>query len=140
MTSAPAERPVRVVLADDTVEIRALLRLALELDGRFEVVGEAGDGEEAVRRADELRPDAVVLDLAMPVMDGLCAIPLLRSAVPNVKILVLSGFDARQMADEALARGAHDYVVKGAAFEEIADRLAALAPDGRQTPAPTTPA
>src|SRR4051812_43836917 len=95
------EGRVRVVLVDDSANIRVLVRTHLELDGRFAVVGEAADGRAAVQLARDLRPDAVVLDLAMPVMDGLHALPLIRDAAPPTKIVVLSGFDEGHMVDEA---------------------------------------
>lgn len=121
---------IRVLLADDTPEIRRLLRLNLELDGRFEIVGEAEDGAEAVALATSLRPDAVVLDLAMPVMDGLEAIPIILDSSPASKILVLSGFDHSRMEARAREQGAHGYLEKGAAFGQIADTLAELDAEG----------
>ena len=103
----------RVLLADDTPDIRALLRLVLSRQDDFEVVAEAADGSEAIEQARAHHPDVVLLDLAMPVMDGLEAIPGLRAAVPHCKIVVLSGFNASQMADEALRAGADAYIEKG---------------------------
>ena len=117
---------IRVVLVDDTVEIRRMLRMTLEIDGRFEVIDEAGDGAAAVQIANEKQPDAIVLDLAMPVMDGLQAIPEIRKHAPDAKILVLSGFDAQQMSNEALSRGAHGYVEKGGDLSDLATRLIGL--------------
>src|SRR5688572_3542827 len=119
---------IRVVIADDTAEVRALLRYTLELDGRFLVVGQAGDGREAIAEVDAEKPDAVVLDLAMPVMDGLSAIEEILAVSPTTRIVVLSGFDARQMAEEALRRGAHAYLEKGATFTELTSVLADLCP------------
>ena len=103
----------RVLLVDDTPDIRALLRLVLSRQDDFEVVAEAADGSEAIDMARLHRPDVVLLDLAMPVMDGLEAIPEVRAAVPDSKIVVLSGFNADQMADEALRAGADAYIEKG---------------------------
>lgn len=117
---------IRVVLVDDTIEIRQLLRMRLEFDGRFNVVDEAGDGVAAVKAASDKQPDAVVLDLAMPVMDGLQAIPQIRREAPDAKILVLSGFDADQMSNEAMNRGAHAYIEKGGDLEELPGKLVAL--------------
>jgi DNA-binding NarL/FixJ family response regulator len=114
---------LRVVLADDTPEYRQLLRMILEQDGRFDVVGEAADGEQAVSVTELERPDAIVLDLAMPVMDGLQAIPLLLSCSPETTIVVLSGFARGQLDREALALGASAYVEKGEAFSKIIDTL-----------------
>jgi DNA-binding NarL/FixJ family response regulator len=110
---------MRVVLADDTPEYRQLLRMILEQDGRFDVAGEAADGAEAVRVTALERPDAIVLDLAMPVMDGLQAIPELLSCSPETTIVVLSGFARGQLDREALALGASAYVEKGEAFSKI---------------------
>lgn len=110
---------LRVVLADDTPEYRLLLKLVLEQDGRFVVVGEAADGEQAVAVATAERPDAVVLDLAMPVMDGLQAIPRIRASAPEAAVVVLSGFARGQLDRQALALGASAYVEKGEAFSKI---------------------
>ena len=81
---------IRVVLADDSDEVRTMLRIALEIDGRFDVVGEAANGEEAVGAVKNLRPDAIFLDLMMPELGGLDAIPLIRDECPDTKIVVLS--------------------------------------------------
>src|SRR4051794_21239523 len=75
---------VRVLLVDDLPDIRLVMRLLLEADGRIEVVGEATDGAQAVELTKELHPDAVILDLRMPGMDGVQALPLIRDAEPGV--------------------------------------------------------
>lgn len=116
---------LRVVLADDTTEYRLLLRIVLEQDGRFEVVAEAADGAEAVRVTTAEQPDALVLDLAMPVMDGLQAIPAVRAGSPETAIVVLSGFARGRLDRDALARGATAYVEKGEAFSIIVSTLIA---------------
>ena len=116
-------RKLRVVLADDTAEYRLLLRLILEQDGRFEVVAEAADGEEAVRLTTTAQPDALVLDLAMPVMDGLQAIPEVLAGSPETAIVVLSGFARGRLDGDALACGASAYVEKGEAFSIIVATL-----------------
>ena len=126
---------IRVLIADDTEDIRMLLRLTLQKDGRFEIVGEAGDGEQAVAIAEAMRPDAVVLDLAMPIMDGLQALPDIRRLLPRSRIIVLSGFNASQMADEALSLGADAYLEKGSAF----GRLVALLVEGVRAPGSAQP-
>jgi signal transduction histidine kinase len=140
-TLAPPTGPVRVLLADDTAEIRSLLRIVLELDGRFEVVGEAADGHEAVQAADDLRPDVAVVDLAMPVMDGLEAIPLIRDCSPDTKVVVLSAFSARQMREQALAAGAHGYLEKGTPSDEVITVLAGMvgAQRSRSPESPSAP-
>lgn len=121
---------LRVVLADDTKEYRTLLGIILAQHGGFELVGEASNGEEAVELVRELQPDAIVLDLAMPVMDGLQAIPLLREASAGTAIVVLSGFARGQLDREALSLGASAYVEKGEAFSKIATTLLEVAAVG----------
>jgi DNA-binding NarL/FixJ family response regulator len=99
-------RKVRVLLADDLPDIRLVMRLLLEADGRVEVVGEARDGAEAVELTSELRPDAVVLDLRMPGMDGVQALPLIRDAAPGVVVVALSALPVGPMTDKAIDLGA----------------------------------
>src|SRR5439155_11610836 len=131
---------LRVVVADDTADVRALLCYTLDLDGRFDVVGEAGDGVEAVRSVEAERPDAVVLDLAMPVMDGLRAIPLILERSPRTRIVVLSGFNSSELAHDAMSRGAHAYVEKGATFNKLTGVLADVCAAGRRPPSAPPPA
>src|SRR5437667_4648060 len=97
---------VRVLLADDLADIRLVMRLLLEADGRAEVVGEATDGAEAVRLAAELRPDAIVLDLRMPGMDGVQALPLIRDASPGTVVVALSALPVSPMTNRAISLGA----------------------------------
>lgn len=114
---------IRVLIVDDVPDLRAVIRLVIETDGRFEVVGEAGDGEEAVRLARELRPDVVSLDIAMPVLDGLDAIPLIHEASPGVRIMVLSGFETARMARQAIDTCATAFISKGVPPDEIVSTL-----------------
>lgn len=133
--------PARILLADDTPDIRALLRIVLSQHEEFEVVAEAADGQEAVAMAQRHTPDLVVLDLAMPVMDGLQAIPEVRAAVPDCKIVVLSGFNAAQMANEAVSLGADLYLEKGTSPSRLVAelrRVLGLRQDG-QLPTPESP-
>jgi PAS domain S-box-containing protein len=108
-----ATHRARILVVDDHEQVRKLLREQVQSIGEYDVVGEAGDGEEAVQRASELQPDLVLLDLAMPRMDGLQALPLIRAAVPGVRVIVLSGFAQEMMEETALAAGAACYVEKG---------------------------
>jgi len=110
---------IRIFLCDDVPELRALLRFGLEADPLLKIVGEAGDATEAVAKAAELQPDVVLLDLSMPGMDGLEAIPLLRDAAPDSAIVVFSGFAAERMAGPALELGAARYVEKGEPLERV---------------------
>lgn len=116
----------RVVVADDVADVRLLLVTTLELDGQFEVVGEAGDGNAAITLARTLQPEAVVLDLVMPTMDGLSAIPAIRSAAPGVSVVVLTAMDQPEMSEAALARGAHACLGKAVAFYGLVPVLRSL--------------
>ena len=111
-----------VLIADDAPDIRLLLRMYLS-GSKLEVVGEATNGKEAVELAASEKPDAIILDLAMPVMDGLEAIPLIRAASPESKIVVLSGFDAERAAKAALELGAESYLQKGVGLGDIGQML-----------------
>lgn len=103
----------RTLVVDDVAAVRNLVRLALEESGRFQVAGEAADGREAVAQAQRVRPDLILLDLAMPGMDGLQALPLLREATPQARIVIHSSSDHNRDAREALDHGAHAHVQKG---------------------------
>lgn len=111
----------RVLIVDDAEDIRMLLRMKLNRQENIEVVGEAGDGVDAVDLARELQPHLVLLDMAMPRMDGLQALPLIRQAVPHVRVIVLSGFNQGTLEREALAAGADRYIVKGGSMRDLLD-------------------
>lgn len=122
----PAPLRRRVVIADDSDDLRLLLRMILTRSDDFEVVGEAADGGAAIDVVAAQHPDVILLDLAMPKMDGLQAMPGIRSAWPQTKIVVLSGFDASRMRDTALQNGADAYVEKGSAMTGIAAVLSEI--------------
>ena len=113
------ERRIRVVLVDDVPELRLLVRLTLEEDPAIEVVGEAANGRDGVHVVEAANPDLVLLDLSMPDMDGLEAIPLMREHAPNARVVVLSGHEAGRVSLEALDQGASRYVNKAAGLEAI---------------------
>jgi DNA-binding NarL/FixJ family response regulator len=117
-----ADGKVRVLLADDEADMRHLLRLNLEMDGRFEVIAEAKNGAEAVALARVLQPDAVVLDILMPVMGGVDALPLIRDAVPQTSVVVLSAYPEAMVADMR-ALGACAYHQKDEPPAVVADSL-----------------
>lgn len=119
--------PVLVYICDDVPELRKLMKLVLEEEGDVRVAGEAGDGRTGVAEIEELQPDVVVLDLSMPDMDGLEAIPRIHEAAPKAKIVVFSGFEAERMAQIALRASASRYVQKGAPLEDLRDAVRALA-------------
>ena len=125
----PPSSRVRVLLVDDHPDIRLLVRIGLEADGRFEVVGEATDGREAVdavcagAASEAGCPDAVLLDLAMPVMDGMEALPLILEQCPETRVVVFSANDEPANRREAARLGAAGFLPKGAAIAEIAASL-----------------
>ena len=129
-------RPVRVVIIDDASDLRELLRVALTRGG-MEVVGEAGDGQAGIEAVRREQPDVVLLDLSMPVMDGLEALPRIRRLVPAAKIIVLSGFGATQMSERALAVGADGYLQKGMPLKRIIDHVRGIA-DGSDPQPPSS--
>ena len=114
---------VRVFLVDDVGAFRTLMRFTLEEDPRIRVVGEAADGCEGVTGVEELKPDVVLLDLAMPVLDGFEAMPLILERSPGTTIVALSGFTAERMAQLCIASGAHAYLEKGEDAAVIRDAI-----------------
>jgi DNA-binding NarL/FixJ family response regulator len=104
--------PIRVLVCDDVEAFRALMRYALQEDPGIEVVGEAADGMAAIGAAESLQPDVVLLDLTMPVLDGIDAIPSVLERAPAARVVALSGWGAERMAEAALEQGAIAYVEK----------------------------
>ena len=117
---------IRVLLADDHRLLRESLRRSLTEEG-FDVVGEAADGEEAVRRVDELMPEVVLLDVTMPEMGGVEAAGLIHQAHPDVRIVMLTMHADSDVVANAIRAGAVGYLLKDCSTEEIASaiRLAA---------------
>ncbi len=113
-----------IVLVDDSDEIRSLVRTRLRLSGHFEVVGEGRTGHDAIALAAELHPQLLLLDLSMPDMDGFEALPALRAAAPDTRVVVFSGFDDADLEVRARALGAAAFVPKSLPIEELPARLA----------------
>jgi len=116
----------RLLLVDDHKLLRQGLRRAVE-DAGFDVVGEAGDGEEAVRLAVELRPELVLMDLTMPVMDGIEATRRLRHSVPEARVVILTMHGEEDTVDQALRAGAVAYLLKDCSVDQVAATLRAVA-------------
>jgi DNA-binding NarL/FixJ family response regulator len=120
-----AERGSRILIVDDHASMRTALRAILETAG-LEVVGEAADGVEALDLVDELRPDAVTMDLEMPRLDGVGAIRALAAPPDAPPVVVVSGSSSRDKVADALDAGAAAYVEKARAEEALVPTLLAL--------------
>ena len=105
------------------VELRALIRLTLERSEHFVVVGNAGNGREAIDVVSATQPDIVLLDVSMPIMDGLEALPKLCATAPDAKVVILSGFSEARLGAEAAAAGAAAYLEKGLTPDVLVARL-----------------
>jgi DNA-binding NarL/FixJ family response regulator len=114
---------VRIAIVDDTPDVRLVVRLLLELDPELEVVAEAADGQGAIDIAVREHPDVMLLDLSMPVMNGLEALPHVLEASPSTAVLVFSGFRASALEHQAVAAGAVGYLQKGLPAEELRSRV-----------------
>ncbi|HEU4766192.1 MAG TPA: response regulator transcription factor [Pyrinomonadaceae bacterium] len=118
---------IRVLLADDHALMRRGIRDLLESDSEIEVVGEAGDGREAVRMAEKLMPDVMIMDLAMPELNGLDAIRQIRRDVPDIELLVFSMHDSEELIREVFAAGARGYVLKSDVALYLVEAVKSLA-------------
>jgi len=114
-----SEAPVRVLLVDDDDLMRAGLRAVLSSDSRVEVVGEAGSGRAAVERVRALRPDLVLMDVRMPDLDGIAATREVTSALPEVKVVILTTFEQDDYIFGALNAGASGFLLKRSGPEEL---------------------
>jgi CheY-like chemotaxis protein len=119
-------QPFRILVAEDDESFLDLIVLLLEQDDRFAVAGRAQDGREAVELAERLSPDAVVMDIEMPTLDGVEATRRLRVAAPELPIVAVSGHDYEERVLEIRRAGADDYVRKARLEEELPRVLAAL--------------
>jgi DNA-binding NarL/FixJ family response regulator len=126
-TEVTKSENVRVAIADDNDGVRTLLQVLIELDGRMELVGMATDGHEALALVAETHPDAILLDLSMPVLDGLEVLTTLRRDHPETRVVVYSGFSGAEVQTAAFEAGAVDYLVKGVEPDVIIERLLAAA-------------
>jgi DNA-binding NarL/FixJ family response regulator len=127
MTRMSEAAACRIVLCDDSRGYVALLRVLVELEPAFELVGEAYDGRQAIEVCAQVRPDLLVLDVSMPEMDGLTAIPHVQDASPGTTIVMLTGFDSPEVRRQALELGAAGYLEKGLSATELVAALRSFA-------------
>lgn len=118
--------PIRVVLADDHTLVRSGIRRILDAHPGFEVVGEAGDGMEALALVQTAAPDVIVLDLNMPGTGGLDALPKLKLAQPSLKVVVLSMHAGREYVARAMKGGADAYLLKDSAVQDLVAAVEAV--------------
>lgn len=119
--------PIRVILADDHPIVRSGIRKAIDREPDIEVVAEACNGEETINLVDQLSPDVLLLDMEMPIMNGVVVTGVVRKRFPNVKILALSGYEDRSYVLEILQMGASGYLTKDEATETIVDAIRGVA-------------
>jgi DNA-binding NarL/FixJ family response regulator len=114
--------PIRLMLADDHRMLREGLRRSMTDQG-FDIVGEAGDGDEAVRLAERIRPDVILMDVTMPEIDGVEATRQIHSTMPDTKVVMLTMHADQEVLAEAIRAGASGYLVKDCSTEEIASAV-----------------
>lgn len=117
---------IKVLLVDDQGLIRQGLRALLELEPDLEIVGEAENGEQAINLVAEFQPDVLLLDIRMPIMDGVAATKEIQKRFPTTKILVLTTFDDDEYVSAALQNGAMGYLLKDTPSEELAVAIRAV--------------
>jgi RNA polymerase sigma factor (sigma-70 family) len=118
--------PTRVVLVDDHALVRAGLRALIDMIEGVEVIGEAGDGQEALRLIESVRPDVVLMDLTMPGINGLTALGEITQRFPEVRVIILTMHEAREYAIQALRGGAAGFIPKSAASSELKEAISAV--------------
>src|SRR5512146_2858347 len=118
---------IRILLADDQSLFREGLRTLLSVQPGFEVVGEASDGEEALRLAARLHPDVVLMDVRMPALDGVAATRRLHASQPDCRVIVLTTFDDDEYVFEGLRAGAAGYLLKDVSSEKLFEAIRAAA-------------
>lgn len=123
------EEACRVVICDDQSGFRQLVAIVLNLDPDLEVVGETADGRQAIQLVRELRPDVLLLDIAMPVMDGLEALPQIRESAPETQVVMLTGVVSEGVRQRALDAGACLFLEKGIGVDTLVAEIKAVCRD-----------
>lgn len=120
--------PVRVLIVDDHMAFRKALASALSMVDDVEVAGEAGGGEEACVEAERLRPDAIVMDLSMPDLDGIGAMKRIHETTPDLPVVILTAHADEGVEREAREAGAHGFLAKGTGLRDLVGALQAAVP------------
>lgn len=127
--------PIRVMIVDDHDMVRKGLATFLKVNADLELVGEARDGQEALRMCEQVHPNVVLMDLVMPEMDGTTATRLIRERWPEVQVVALTSFQEKELVQQVLQAGAIGYLLKNVSVDELADAVRA-AHVGQSTLAP----
>ncbi len=114
---------IRIVIADDHEMIRKGIAAYLRVTPDIELVGEAGDGYEALRLCDELKPDVILMDLVMPHLGGIDAAKQIKARFPAIRVIALSSFQEREMVQEALKEGAISYLLKNVSGDDLVNAI-----------------
>lgn len=112
-------KPVRVILVDDHTVVRSGLGAVLSVSEGVELVGEAGNGEEAIRLCEQLQPDVVLMDLLMPKMDGVEATKIIHQKWPQIRIIALTSYKEKEYVEGVLKAGATSYLLKNVSADEL---------------------
>jgi NarL family two-component system response regulator LiaR len=129
------ETKIRIMIVDDHAVVRSGLSAFLSVNPDLEMVGEAENGEQAVVRAELLKPDVILMDLMMPVLDGVGAIRAIKSRTPGIQIIALTSFQEDELVQNALKAGAIGYLMKNVSARELGAAIRA-AKDGKMTLSP----
>ncbi|MGD1118322.1 MAG: response regulator transcription factor [Dehalococcoidales bacterium] len=115
--------PIRIMLVDDHMVVRSGLSTVLAVYDDMQLVGEAGDGEEAIRLCEHLQPDIVLMDLVMPKMDGVTATRTIKERWPRVQVIALTSFKEKEYVEGALKAGASGYLLKNVSADELVNAI-----------------
>jgi NarL family two-component system response regulator LiaR len=134
-----APDPIRVMIVDDHAMVRRGLAAFLKANVDLELVGEAGNGQEALLMCERLRPDVILMDLLMPEMDGMACTRMIRDRYPTIQVIALTSFQEKSLVQEALQAGAISYLLKNVSADALAEAIRAayvgrsiLAPEATQ--------
>ena len=115
--------PIKILLVDDHMVVRSGLSTVLEVNDDMKLVGEAGDGEEALRLCESIQPDVVLMDLLMPKMDGVTATRIIKERWPQIQVIALTSFKEKEYVEGALKAGASGYLLKNVSAEDLVNAI-----------------